>query len=163
METDSGTELNNHLIRNFFINEIGILMRFGEPGRHIQQCSVERIHQEIQKPLIERINVQELKTEEPSVEWVEDFRTVVDAVDKKWRHDPPKVPLGLPRISKNDKLLLKSTQVRVKLDEPISILGKNYTADFVQVTLDGIQKSELLESLFPDQPQHIYLVDLMGD
>ena len=34
METDSGTEFNNHLIRNFFINEIGILMRFGEPGRH---------------------------------------------------------------------------------------------------------------------------------
>ena len=51
------------------------------------------------------MNAQELKTGESSVEWVEDFRTVVDAVDKKWRRDSPKVPLGLPRISKNDELL----------------------------------------------------------
>ena len=47
METDSGTEFNNYLIHNFFINKIGVLMRFGEPGRHTQQCIIERIHQEI--------------------------------------------------------------------------------------------------------------------
>ena len=29
LEVDNGTEFNNELVRNFFINEIGILMRFG--------------------------------------------------------------------------------------------------------------------------------------
>ena len=75
------------------------------------------------------MNAQELKTGESSVEWVEDFRTVVDAVDKKWRCDPPKVLLGLPRISKNE-LLSEGTRVRVKLDEPISILGKKLHSKF---------------------------------
>ena len=29
LEVDNGTEFNNELVHNFFINEIGVLMRFG--------------------------------------------------------------------------------------------------------------------------------------
>src|ERR1044071_2937868 len=42
LEVDNGIEFNNELVRNFFINEIGVLMRFGQPGRHKQQCYAER-------------------------------------------------------------------------------------------------------------------------
>src|SRR6266498_159387 len=108
-----------------FINEIGVLMRFGQPGRHRQQCYAERAIQAIQELLIHRMTAQELKTGEPSLEWVDDFYIIVDAVDRKWRRDPPKMPVSLPRISKNDALLSEGIRVRVKLDEPISVLGKN--------------------------------------
>ena len=36
LEVNNGTEFNNELVRNFFINEIGVLMRFSQPGRHRQ-------------------------------------------------------------------------------------------------------------------------------
>ena len=87
-------------------------MRFGQPGRHRQQCYAERAIQKINEPLIQRMNAQELLTGEPSVKWIEDFRAIVDEVDRQWRRDPPKVPLGLPRISKNDELLTEGTRVR---------------------------------------------------
>ena len=87
LETDSGKEFDNSQVRNFFINDIGILMRFGEPGKHWQQCYAEKAIQEIQKPLIQRMTVQEMKTGETSVEWSEDFHSIVDALDKKWQCD----------------------------------------------------------------------------
>ena len=40
LEVDNGTEFNNELVRNFFINEIGVLIRFGQPGRHKQQLGL---------------------------------------------------------------------------------------------------------------------------
>src|SRR5207237_6987733 len=104
LEVDNGTEFNNELVRNFFINEIGVLMRFGQPGRHRQQCYAERAIQAIQEPLIHRMTAQELKTGEPSLEWVDDFYIIVDAVDRKWRRDPSKMPVSPSRISKNDTL-----------------------------------------------------------
>ena len=64
------------------------------------------------------MTAQELKTGEPSLEWVDDFYIIVDAVDRKWKCNPPKIPVGSPRIFMNDALLSEDTQVRVKLDEP---------------------------------------------
>ena len=58
------------------------------------------------------MSAQELKISEPSVEWVDDFYEAVDAVDRKWSHDPSKMPVGPPRISKNDTLLPEDTRVR---------------------------------------------------
>ena len=109
LEVDNGTEFNNELVRNFFINEIGVLMRFSQPGWHRQQCYAERAIQEIQKLLTLRMSAQELKTGEPSIEWVEDFRLAVDEVDRRWRRDPPTIPTGPPKISVNDVLLPKGT------------------------------------------------------
>src|ERR1044072_2430240 len=130
LEVDNGTEFNNELVRNFFINEIGVLMRFGQPERHKQQCYAERAIQAIQEPLIHRMTAQELKTSVPSLKWIDDFHIIVDAVDKKWRRNPPKITIGSPRISMNDTLLSEGTRVRVKLDEPISVLGKKLHGKF---------------------------------
>ena len=76
------------------------------------------------------MTAQELKTGELSPEWVDDFHDIVDAVDRKWRRNPPKIPVGSPRIFMNDALLSEGTRVRVKLDEPISVLGKKLHGKF---------------------------------
>ena len=160
LEVDNGTEFNNELVRNFFINVIGVLMRFGQPGRHRQQCYAEKAIQAIQELLIKRMSAQELKTGEPSVEWVDDFHAVVDAVDRKWRRDPPKIPVGPPRISKNDTLLPEGTRVRVKLDEPISVLGKKLHGKFRTGDIRWDPEIRTIKKLMfsPDQPP-MYLLN----
>jgi hypothetical protein len=37
LEVDSGSEFTNEQMRNFFLNSLGILIRFGEPERYRQQ------------------------------------------------------------------------------------------------------------------------------
>ena len=34
LETDSGSEFTNSQVHDFFLNSLGVMMRFGEPGRH---------------------------------------------------------------------------------------------------------------------------------
>src|SRR5205085_12597005 len=58
LEVDNGIEFNNKLVCNFFINEIGVLIRFDHPGRHRQQCYTKRAIQTNQEPLIHRITAQ---------------------------------------------------------------------------------------------------------
>jgi len=154
LEVDNGTEFNNELVRNFFINEIGVLMRFGQPGRHRQQCYAERAIQAIQEPLIHRMTAQELKTGEPSLEWIDDFHNIVDAVDRKWRRNSPKIPVDSPRIFMNDALLSEGTRVRVKLDEPISVLGKKLHGKFRTGDIRWDPEIRTIKKLIlsPDQP-----------
>lgn len=160
LEVDSGTEFNNELIRNFFTKEIGVLIRFGQTGRHRQQCYAERAIQAIQKPLIQRMVAQEQLTGQPSTEWVDDFRDIVDEVDKKWRRDPPAISIGPPILSKNDKLLSEGTRVRVKLEDPISVLGKRLHGKFRtgDIRWDPRIRTIRKLTLSPEQPP-MYLLD----
>ena len=160
LEVDSGTEFNNELIRNFFTKDIGVQIRYGEPGRHRQQCFVEKANQEIQRPLIKRMNAQELLTGQPSIEWVDDFRDIVDEVDRKWRRDPPAIPIGLPRITKNDILLSEGTKVRVKLEDPISVLGRRLHGRFRTGDIRWDPRIRIIKKLIlsPEQPP-MYLLD----
>jgi hypothetical protein len=100
------------------------------------------------------MSVQELKTGEPSLEWIGDFHDIVDAVDKKWRCDPSKMPLSLPRISTNDTLLPEGTRVRVKLDEFISVLGKKLHGKFRTGNIRWDPEIRTIKKLMlsPDQP-----------
>jgi hypothetical protein len=52
LETDSGSEFTNDQIYDFFLNSLGVMMRFGEPGKHKQQLYAEQVIQAIQKPLL---------------------------------------------------------------------------------------------------------------
>src|SRR5271170_3131867 len=68
--------------------------------------------------------------------------------------------MGLPRISINDELLSESTRVRVKLDEPISVLGKKLHGKF---RIDAIRWDPEIRTikklmLSSDQPS-IYLLN----
>ncbi|GET58226.1 chromobox protein homolog 5-like [Rhizophagus irregularis DAOM 181602=DAOM 197198] len=132
LETDSGSEFTNDQVRDFFLNSLGVMMRFGEPGRHKQQSYAERAIQAIQEPLLKRMVAQELKTGVTSVEWSEDFHNIVSKTD----------------------LLSEGTRVRVKLDEPISVLGVSkcaYTRKELQVV--PINEKPPLDSVIRGQPE----------
>ena len=154
IETDSGKEFDNSQVRNFFKNNIGVLLRFGEPGRHRQQCYAEKAIQAIQEPLIQRMMAQEMKTGETSAEWSEDFHNIVDTLDKKWQCKLSEMPEGLPKISKNEDLLLEGTQVRVKLEEPITVLGKKLHGKFRTGDIRWNPEIRTIKKLIlsPDQP-----------
>ncbi|GBC39243.1 DDE-type integrase/transposase/recombinase [Rhizophagus irregularis DAOM 181602=DAOM 197198] len=130
LETDSGSEFTNDQVRDFFLNSLGVMMRFSEPGRHKQQSYAERAIQAIQEPLLKRMVAQELKTGVTSVEWSEDFHNIVSKVNELWQRNLPDIPTGSPKVSKKTDLLSEGTRVRVKLDEPISVLGNKFHEKF---------------------------------
>ncbi|EXX53805.1 chromobox protein homolog 5-like [Rhizophagus irregularis DAOM 181602=DAOM 197198] len=130
LETDFGSEFTNDQIRDFFLNSLGVMMRFREPVRHKQQSYAERAIQAIQEPLFKRMVAQELKTGVTSVEWSEDFHDVVSKIDEIWQRNPPDIPTGSPKVSKITELLSERTRVLVKVDEPISVLGNKLHGKF---------------------------------
>ncbi|GET53380.1 DDE-type integrase/transposase/recombinase [Rhizophagus irregularis DAOM 181602=DAOM 197198] len=154
LETDSGSEFTNDQVRDFFLNSLGVMMRFGEPGRHKQQSYAERAIQAIQEPLLKRMVAQELKTGVTSVEWSEDFHNIVNKVNELWQRNPPDIPTGSPKVSKKTDLLSEGARVRVKLDEPISVLGVSrcaYTRKELQVV--PINEKPPPDSVIRGQPE----------
>ncbi|GBC17919.2 DDE-type integrase/transposase/recombinase [Rhizophagus irregularis DAOM 181602=DAOM 197198] len=154
LETDSGSEFTNNQVRDFFLNSLGVMMRFGEPGRHKQQSYAERAIQAIQEPLLKRMVAQELKTGVTSVEWSEDFHNIVSKVNELWQRNPPDIPTGSPKVSKKTDLLSEGARVRVKLDEPISVLGVSrcaYTRKELQVV--PINEKPPPDSVIRGQPK----------
>jgi Chromo (CHRromatin Organisation MOdifier) domain len=160
LEVDSGKEFDNELIRNLFVNTIGVLIRFGEPGRHKQQSYAERGIQAIEGPLLARMTAQEKLTGVTSVEWSDDFHDIVDKVDESWQRDPPRIPEGPPKIDKNTVLLPEGTRVRVRLYDPISILGKKLHGKFRTGDIRWHPKIRVIKKLMlsPEQPP-TYLLD----
>ncbi|GBC31121.2 chromobox protein homolog 1-like isoform X1 [Rhizophagus irregularis DAOM 181602=DAOM 197198] len=154
LETDSGSEFTNDQVRDFFLNSLGVMMRFGEPGRHKQQSYAERAIQAIQEPLLKRMVAQELKTGVTSVEWSEDFHNIVSKVNELWQRNPPDILTGSPKVSKKTDLLSEGARVRVKLDEPISVLGVSrcaYTRKELQVV--PINEKPPPDSIIRGQPE----------
>ncbi|GBC31217.2 chromo domain-containing protein LHP1-like [Rhizophagus irregularis DAOM 181602=DAOM 197198] len=131
LETDSGSEFTND-----------------------QQSYAERAIQAIQEPLLKRMVAQELKTGVTSVEWSEDFHNIVSKVNELWQRNPPDIPTGSPKVSKKTDLLSEGTRVRVKLDEPISVLGVSrcaYTRKELQVV--SINEKPPPDSVIRGQPK----------
>ncbi|GET58502.1 DDE-type integrase/transposase/recombinase [Rhizophagus irregularis DAOM 181602=DAOM 197198] len=107
LETDSGSEFTND-----------------------QQSYAERAIQAIQEPLLKRMVAQELKTGVTSMEWSEDFHNIVSKVNELWQRNPPDILTGSPKVSKKTDVLSEGARVRVKLDEPISVLGNKLHGKF---------------------------------
>nr|CAG8597061.1 15710_t:CDS:2 [Entrophospora candida] len=160
LNTDNGTEFKNYLVQDFFINDVGILMKLGFPGKHQQQCFAEKANQALMEPLTERMTAQEMKTGIISVKWSEDYPIVLEALRKKWKHDPLPIPEGLPKISEKDKLLLEGTRVQVMLFEPMSVLGQKLHGKFRTGDIRWDPKIRIIKKLMltPGQPP-TYLVD----
>jgi len=130
INTDIGKEFDNSLARNYFIKDIGVLMKFGFPGKHRQQCFAEKANQAIQEPILKRMTAQEMKTGVTSVEWSDDYPLLIETLRKKWKRDPPPIPEGPPKISDKDDLLPEGTRVRVMLFEPKTVLGQKLHGKF---------------------------------
>ncbi|GBC21605.2 DDE-type integrase/transposase/recombinase [Rhizophagus irregularis DAOM 181602=DAOM 197198] len=137
IETDSGSEFTND-----------------------QQSYAERAIQAIQEPLLKRMVAQELKTGVTSVEWSEDFHDVVSKIDEIWQRNPPDIPTGSPKVSKKTELLSEGTHVRVKLDEPISVLGNKLHGKFRTGDIRWNPNIRVIKKMIlsPEQPP-TYLLD----
>ena len=129
LEVDDGNEFK-FVVRDYFINDLHVLVKLGKPGRHRQQCYAEKANQSLQEPLNQRMTAQEMKTGEPSSDWSDDLPIMVKALNKLWKRDPLQIPRDSPRITDKDELLPEGTRVRVALDEPISVLGKKLHGKF---------------------------------
>ncbi|GET50873.1 DDE-type integrase/transposase/recombinase [Rhizophagus irregularis DAOM 181602=DAOM 197198] len=119
-----------------------------------QQSYAERAIQVIQEPLLKRMVAQELKTGVTSVEWSEDFHNIVSKVNELWQRNPPDIPTGSPKVSKKTELLSEGTCVRVKLDEPISVLGNKLHGKFCTGDIRWNPNIRVIKKMIlsPEQP-----------
>jgi len=160
INTDTGKEFDNHLFRDFFTKEVKVLTKFGFPGKHRQQCFAEKFNQKIQKPILERMNAEEMLTGITSVEWSNDYPMLIEAIRNKWKRDPLPIPEGLPKISNKDDLLQEGTRVRVMLFEPKSVLGQKLHGKFRTGDIRWDPEIRVIKKLIlsPEQPP-TYLVN----
>ncbi|GET62501.1 chromobox protein homolog 3 [Rhizophagus irregularis DAOM 181602=DAOM 197198] len=94
------------------------------------------------------------------VEVAEDFRDVVNKINEIWQRNPPDIPTGSPKVSKKTELLSEGTHVRVKLDEPISVLGNKLHGKFRTGDIRWNPNIRVIKKMIlsPEQPP-TYLLD----
>ncbi|GBC23983.2 chromobox protein homolog 3 [Rhizophagus irregularis DAOM 181602=DAOM 197198] len=94
------------------------------------------------------------------VEVAEDFCDVVNKIDEIWQRNPPDIPTGSPKVSKKTELLSEGTHVRVKLDEPISVLGNKLHGKFRTGDIRWNPNIRVIKKMIlsPEQPP-TYLLD----
>src|SRR5690625_4071016 len=81
IEVDPGTEFKG-VFKNW-AKDNDIVIIYKKVGRHRQQAVVERANQMIGEALHKRMTAQELLTDVPSTEWVNDLPKIVTAINKK--------------------------------------------------------------------------------
>lgn len=133
LEVDAGKEFQGEFKKYFNDNDVEI--RVAKTGRSRQQALVERKNFSIAKLLFFRMTAQELATDEPSTEWVEDLPQVVKLINAKiGKFKPPKIE-DLQRLKDkgsklNHELLEQGTKVRVMLDKPQEVTGQRLSGKF---------------------------------
>ncbi|GBC39593.1 chromobox protein homolog 5-like [Rhizophagus irregularis DAOM 181602=DAOM 197198] len=85
---------------------------------------------------------------------------VVNKIDKLWQRNPPDIPTGSPKVSKKTELLSEETRVRVKLNEPISVLGNKLHGKFRTGDIRWNPNIRVIKKMIlsPEQPP-TYLLD----
>jgi hypothetical protein len=136
LEVDDGNEFKG-CVKQYFIQNLKVHVRAGQPGRHRQQCIVECMNKLIGQALHQQMAAQELLTGEPSCEWVEDLPIMVRILNRRWQRKPPKQCQDLPKLGPilkseqgSSPLILEGTKVRVALDEPQGINGEKLHGRF---------------------------------
>lgn len=131
IEVDSGTEFKSVVAKYFADHNVGV--RVAKVARHRQQAMVEKRNQIIGTVLFKRMVAQELLTEQPSTEWVDDLPVVIREMNKQVRQSPPKRPNDSDPMCKGDacNLIPKGTKVRVQLEQPQDVAtGKRLIGKF---------------------------------
>ncbi|GET55211.1 chromobox protein homolog 1-like isoform X1 [Rhizophagus irregularis DAOM 181602=DAOM 197198] len=98
------------------------------------------------------------------MEVAEDFHDVVSKIDEIWQRNPPDIPTGSPKVSKKTELLSEGTRVRVKLDEPISVLGNKLHGKFHTGDIRWNPNIRVIKKMIlsPEQPPTYLLDGLYG-
>lgn len=159
LEVDLGTEFKG-CVKKYFEKEIGIQVRVGQRDRKKQQGYAEIANKLVGTPLHKRMAGQELLTGEISREWIEDFRIMVDTLNKNWQRSPPPRPSGSTICTGDEcNLLPEGTLVRVLLDAPRGVVGEKLHGTFraSDIRWDPEIRKIIHILLHPEQPP-MYLI-----
>jgi hypothetical protein len=106
------------------------------------------------------MTAQEMLTGLTSVEWSEDFHNIVKRVDDLWQRNPPDIPTGPAKVTKKTELLPEGIHVRVKLTDPILVLGQKLHGSFRTGDIRWNPKIRVIKKMIlsPEQPP-TYLLD----
>ncbi len=164
MQTDSGPEFKKEFRK--YLNEQGIVVRYGKAGRSRSQAFVESRNKEIAKCLFMLMSSKELLTSQINKEWTSYLPHVVKYLNrnmKKSRILIEKTNKETQEIKIDDETIILDvgTKVRVMLDKPRSVLMKQLSGYHFRAT--DIRYSPQIRTitkmiLQPDQPV-LYNVD----
>jgi hypothetical protein len=117
---DKGNEFHGEQIINYFKkNKTNV--KYALTGRHRQVANVERANQKISEILFKRMTSQELLTGEPSTEWVDDLKGLIEVLNENKKTPLKKEISDIPIVDAYSGKLFKIGQkVRLLLDYPIN-------------------------------------------
>jgi hypothetical protein len=118
---DSGSEFKD-VFKAYFEKE-GVYFKVAEPNRHRQTGLVESRNKSIGTYLLKRMVAEELKTGNPSTEWVDELPKIVQRLNKRFEIKNPKPSDSTDLVvNPNAELLDIGDTVRYPLDRPIDIV-----------------------------------------
>jgi hypothetical protein len=120
---DSGSEFKD-VFKDFFEKE-GVYLKVSAPNRHRQTGLVEARNKSIGTYLLKRMVAEELKTGNPSTEWVDELPKIVKRLNKRFEIKNPKPSDSTDLVvNPNVELLDIGSTVRYPLDRPIDVVTK---------------------------------------
>ena len=135
IETDPGTEFQGAM--SAWMNKMNINHKVGRTGRSRQQALVEYANRVLGKIITTKQNVDELRTGESSVDWVQDIPRIIQVFNKHVGNDRPSAEERIedhkpPQCSgKSCALMEMGDRVRVVKEKPSSLVnGKRLHGKF---------------------------------
>jgi hypothetical protein len=160
LEVDAGTEFKGSVAK--YLNYHGVNVRIANPGRHRQQAMVERRNQIIGTAIFKRQVAEELTTNAPAKDWVEDLPELITQMNKKTKKTKfPKAKTDAVCKGDSCDLLDIGQQVRVALEYPKDVAtgaklpGKFRSVDIRWDVTPRTIKEILIKPGFPP----MYLLD----
>jgi hypothetical protein len=141
IETDQGSEFISNAFRNYFQSR-GVIIKYGEVGRHKQQGLVESRNGLIGKALFQRMYASFLASHgEINDQWSEHIRDLINDINEVYAKRKKVKPKDVDFDKfKNDEILDVGTHVRVKLEEPQEITGEKIG---VAKSKSGFRKTDI--------------------
>ena len=127
LECDDGREFSGCFAA--YLREKKIQQRFGVPGRHSQQSLAENANKIIGRAVMILQAGRDLARPDapPDTRWIEDLPDIVAEINARWAKNKARIDKARadrPRVSSGGESLLPvGTEVRVRLDRPVSIQG----------------------------------------
>lgn len=159
---DSGSEFKGDVLK--YLEDIGIIVKTGKPGRHKQQSVVEIKNRDIGKLLFKRMTEEELQTGEISKSWVDYLPEVINLINQNTKKKSPKKNLN-PKLDYQCfgnacDVLPQGSQVRVALDEPRNVFGHKLHGRFRATDIRwSVKPKIIMKSLVSPGNPPLYLLN----
>ncbi len=138
LQTDGGPEFKKDFRK--YLNDKGVIVRYGKAGRSRSQAFVESRNKEIAKALFMLMTSKELLTSQINKEWTSYLPHVVKYLNRNMKRSrilSDKLNANKSQeINLNDKTIILDvgTKVRVSLDKPRSVLMKQLSGYHFRAT-----------------------------